>query len=80
LHQGGIQTNGFTCVITYPVPVGEVSTQSLSDPQSVFKVTPGGPTGIGGESSTFSFTLPGQYMYDFDTYRYLIFKVYLTAL
>lgn len=71
-HSGKVQTNDFDISFIFPASATDIpSPEGLTDPIRVFKVTPIG------RNPTWSFTLPKEYMYDFERYRYLKFKVYI---
>lgn len=72
LHAGQLQTSGFQVAMTFPASSSEIPLPgSLTDAVNVLKVE------AQANSATFSYTLPAEYMYDFERYRYLKYKVYI---
>ncbi|MDR2040007.1 MAG: DUF4998 domain-containing protein [Bacteroidales bacterium] len=74
LHPGNVQTSSFNVSVDYPAATGEVPNPGdITNPDKVYKVAPIN------RNATFSFTLPKEYMYDFERYRYMKFKVYISG-
>jgi len=61
----------YECDLTFPVSAPKPD--EINDPGMVFKIAPLM------RNMTWAFTLPKEYRYDFEKYRYLKFSVYMTA-
>lgn len=74
VHSGRIVTVDFDVEFTYPAAVADVPhPEAITNPDQVYMVTPIG------RNPTFAWTLAKQYMYDFERYRYLKFKIYMSC-
>jgi hypothetical protein len=72
VHSGKIVTNDFDVEFMQQCPVADVpKVGSITNPDDVYRVSPIG------RNATIAWTLAKQYMYDFERYRYLKFKVYM---
>ena len=74
VHNGKIVTNDFDVQFTITTPLNDVpKPEDLNDPSQVYKVSPIA------RNATIAWTLSKEYMYDFERYRYLKFKVYMVC-
>ena len=72
VHSGRIVTTDFDVEFRYGIPISEVPhPETLNEPDKVYYVAPIG------RNATVAWTLAKQYMYDFERYRYLKFKIYM---
>jgi len=70
-HEGRVGVASFECDLTFPV--SPPKPEEINDPSMVFRITPIM------KNMTWAFTLPKEYRFDFERYRYLKFSVYMTA-
>ena len=71
VHEGRPAAAAFECDVTFPV--SPPHPEEIIDPGMVFRIAPIM------KNMTWAFTLPKEYRYDFERYRYLKFSVYMTA-
>lgn len=74
VHSGRIVTVDFDVEFRQQIPASEIpNIGSVTNPNDVYYVSPIG------RNATIAWTLAKQYMYDFERYRYLKFKVFMKA-